>query len=582
MDPRSSATHSRCTLALAALSLSALLCLLLPASSGAAGNLWEQVQEQLRNELVRVRTEPRPFCRREPLCGSQVLCAFYKAREYRPVWVDSLGQVPQGRSLVDAVRRADREGLNPEAYSLAAVEALLQEVGEGGEAADPEALADLDLLLTDTFIIYGSHLLAGRVDPETINPQWGVVSRHRDLAKALDSALERNGIQEALEGMLPSHAGYAALREALARHREIAGNGGWPPAPAAGPSLRPQDRDERVPVLRARLLASGDLEAALSEDEDPNLYDPALEEAVRRFQARHGLTSDGVTGKETLAAMAVSVERRVRQIELNLERWRWLPDDLGRRHVLVNTADYRLDVVEDGDPRFFMKVITGMKARLTPVFSGSITYLVLNPIWNVPHKIAVEDLLPKIQADPEYLKREKISVLETWERDAPEVDPATVDWSSLTRRNFTFRLRQEPGPRNALGRIKFIFPNKFAVYLHDTPAHHLFREIRRSFSSGCIRIQEPFTLAEYLLSGDPRWTRERIVEVVESGKSREVVLREPVPVHVLYWTSWVDADGRVQFREDIYDRDRPLDQALAEGPPKGAVPPSSPNRAPDS
>jgi murein L,D-transpeptidase YcbB/YkuD len=547
--------------------LAAMLCL--PAVPGRAADPWEQVRERLKTELSLIKDTPRPFCRRELLCGSEVLCCFYKSRDYRPVWLDDRGPLPQARSLVDTIRQADREGLKADVYHLSVVEPMLQklEAAKTDEGQpDPDVLADLDLLLTDAFLLYGSHLLAGRVNPETINPRWGVASRQRDLTEILISTLERDGsIRKALEGMLPSHEGYPALREVLARYREIARNGGWPRIPS-GPMLRPGDRDERIPLLRERLLISNDLRPGAPDSGGSDFYNPYLEQAVKQFQSRHGLFPDGVVGPATLAALNVSVEWRIRQIELNMERWRWLPEELGRRFVLVNTADFYLEVVEDDELRFFMKIIAGRKARRTPVFSGRITYLVINPYWNIPHKIAVRDLLPKIQADPEYLQRESIRILESWKEDAPEIDPKTVDWSSITKWNLSFRFRQDPGPRNALGRIKFIFPNKFAVYLHDTPSHHLFQKIRRSFSSGCIRIEKPYLLAEYLLASDPRWSREKLVEAVESRKNRVVKLRESVPVYLLYWTAWMDGKGQLQFREDVYGRDPALYEALIEGP----------------
>jgi L,D-transpeptidase YcbB len=553
-----------------------LILLALPgASQGPAG----EVREEIEKELARLQDAPRPYCRREPLCGSLVLCSFYRNREYRPVWTDDRGPLPRAQSLVHAIRRADREGLRPDVYHLSRIEPLLarlEEPDKDREPPDPAVLADLDLLLTDAFLIYGSHLLAGRVHPETIHPKWDLAGREKDLGEILTAAVDKDRIEEALDAMRPSHPGYHALREALARYREILQQGGWPGVPA-GPVLRPGDRDGRAAALRARLAVSGDLDPAAPAGGDPDLYDPALQQAVKRFQSRHGLASDGVVGPATIEALDVPAEERVRQLERNMERWRWLPEDLGERYVLVNTADFSLEVVEDGKRVMAMKVIAGKKARLTPVVSGRITYLVFNPSWSVPHKIAVEDILPRVKKDPGYLAREKIRVLRSWAPDAPEIAPETVDWWSYTERNFPFRLRQDPGPGNSLGRIKFIFPNKYSVYLHDTPAHHLFAQARRNFSSGCIRIEDPYALAEYLLRDDPRWTREKIVAAVESGKTRDVPLPNPVPVYLLYWTAWADSQGTVHFREDVYGRDAPLDEALrqgAEGAPATETPPA--------
>jgi murein L,D-transpeptidase YcbB/YkuD len=349
----------------------------------------------------------------------------------------------------------------------------------------------------------------------------------------------------------------------LLKYRELGEEGGWEPLPD-GPTLHEGDRDARVAALRARLTVSGDLDGNGGADRE--LFDPSLERGVRRFQGRHGLAVDGVVGKATLAALNVPVRERVRQIERNMERWRWLPEELGGRYILVNTADFSLEVVEEGEQVMAMRVVTGKKARRTPVFSGRMTYLVLNPYWHIPHKLAVEDILPKIKKDPGYLDRQKIRVFESWEEPAPEIQPETVDWSEITESNLVFKLRQDAGPRNALGRVKFMFPNKFAVYLHDTPSRTMFQRSQRDFSSGCIRIEEPIDLALYVLRGDPDWTSEEVLSAIESRKNRIVWLPEPIPVHVLYWTAWVEGEGTVHFRNDVYDRDGPLDAALREGP----------------
>ncbi|HSL99074.1 MAG TPA: L,D-transpeptidase family protein, partial [Candidatus Limnocylindria bacterium] len=301
--------------------------------------------------------------------------------------------------------------------------------------------------------------------------------------------------------------------------------------------------------------------------EDPSLLDDAVETAVRRFQRRHGLAVDGVVGRHTLAALNVPVEKRVRQIELNLERWRWIPHDLGDRHILVNIPEYKMRIVENYETVMDMRIVVGKEYTATPVFSGTIKYLEVNPYWNIPHSIAVEEILPKIRKDPDYLTKQRIRVFGSWRENAPEIDPATVDWNQVTDRSFTFKLRQDPGPLNPLGRVKFILPNKFAVYLHDTPARGLFQNPARGQSHGCIRVEKPLDLAAYLLRDAPRRTREALAEMMEGGVPEVISLRDPIRVHILYWTAWVDGGGTVNFRNDIYERDPPLDMALKEGPP---------------
>jgi murein L,D-transpeptidase YcbB/YkuD len=323
---------------------------------------------------------------------------------------------------------------------------------------------------------------------------------------------------------------------------------------------------DHIAQLRQRLSVSGDL--GPQENHEENRYDENLEEAVRRFQVRHGLPPTGRIDKQTFNELNVPVAVRIRQIELNMERWRWIPRELGARYLLVNAADYRLTVVENGQPIWDMRVVVGRDYRSTPVFSADLQYLEINPYWNVPQKIAVEDILPKVKQNPEYLIRKHFKVFKDWRAGAPEIDPLTVDWSKVTKRNFRFKLRKEPGPSNDLGRIKFMMPNRFAVYLHDTPNRKLFKKNYRSYSSGCIRLEKPIELAEYLLKDDPKWTYQSILRAVDSEQNRIVRLKKAVPVHLLYWTAWVDQKGVVNFRKDIYKRDPRLDMALKERPPR--------------
>jgi len=533
--------------------------------SASAGGLTEQVSDELKRRLSQPEWQGQSFCRREALCGQAVLARFYRNRDFQPAWMDGEGRFPQAKDLVDSIHACSLEGLKPDVYHLATIEAVLaavQEARAAGTPVEPEGLSDLDLLLTDAFLLYGSHLLSGRVDPETIHTRWLVKGREADLAGLLQTALEAKEVGQALEGLLPEYPEYASLREALQEYKAIGERGGWPPVPE-GPTLHSDERDPRVVALHVRLIASGDL--GTDEGADPEILDGHVEQAVRRFQGRHGLVEDGSVGTATLAALNVPVEDRIRQIEINMERWRWLPDDLGRRYILVNTADFSLEIVEEGESVLAMRVVAGKKARRTPVLSAKMTYLVLNPYWHIPHRIAVRDILPKVKKDPGYLDRQGIRVFESWEEFAPEIPSETIDWSSITKNNFFFKLRQNSGPRNALGRVKFMFPNKFAVYLHDTPSRYMFKRKRRDFSSGCIRVEGPIDLACYVLRGNPKWTREEVLSAIDSGETRIVWLPEPIPVHVLYWTAWVDRQGTVQFRRDVYDRDGPLDRALGEG-----------------
>ena len=527
----------------------------------------ELVAERIRNRIEAGGVVTDLRAGGEPVYASAVLPNFYVRRLYRPAWSDARGLSRLADDLVRALRRADLEGLRAEDYHLAGLEFVLAKVRADNlrdRVSAPDRWAELDLLLTDAFLVYGAHLLAGRVDPETLRPEWLAHPRSADIAAVLEAALASGNIAGALDTLPPPQAGYRRLREALARYREVAAGGGWPKIPA-GATLARGDRGAAVAVLRRRLGFEDDLRPAAEPDAD--LFDEALEQALQAFQRRHGLTPDGVVSAATRAELNVTVERRIEQLEVNLERWRWLPKDLGRRHITVNIAAFELQVVEQDSVVLAMRVVVGRLYNRTPVLSDTIRYLVLNPYWHVPRNIAVTEVLPKVRRDPSYLARFKLRVFPSSGMDAGEVDPTTVDWSAITPARFPFRLRQDPGPLNALGRIKFMFLNKYHVYLHDTPARPLFEETQRDFSHGCIRIQQPIDLAVYLLRQDPRWDREALLTALDSAVDRTVPLPQPMPIHLLYWTAWADGEGTIQFRRDIHRRDAPLLTALRARPP---------------
>jgi L,D-transpeptidase YcbB len=340
-----------------------------------------------------------------------------------------------------------------------------------------------------------------------------------------------------------------ALEKSLVQYRRLAEQGGWPMVPA-GPTLHPGESNERVPLLRKRLAVSGDLAVPASQ---ADLFDEDLKEAVQRFQSRHGLSEDGLVGVQTLRELNVPISERIFQLQASLERCEPLPPLLERRHILVNIADFTLKLFEDGKLLLSMPVIVGKTYRETPVFNGRISSLVLNPSWNVPHSIATKDILPKIKKDPGYLRRMHIKVLRDW-KTGTEIDPATINWAKLSEAHFPYRLSQEPGPDNALGRVKFLFPNPYDVYLHDTPAQELFAKDDRTFSSGCIRLSKPLELAAYLLQGTPLGSIEGLMAEIAKEKTQSVAIPSPIAVHIVYMTAWVDRDGTIQFRRDVYKR----------------------------
>jgi L,D-transpeptidase YcbB len=538
----------------------------------AAGQVDRRSPAELVAERIRTRIEAAGVVMElraagEPVYASLVLPSFYERRLYQPAWSDERGPTRLADDLLDALRQADLEGLRSEDYHLASIAAVLAAVradAKRGPALAPDRWAELDLLLTDAFLVYGAHLLAGRVNPETLRPEWVSNRRTADIAVVLEAALASGNIAGTLAGLDPPEVGYRRLRDALARYRAVAAAGGWPVIPD-GSTLRLGERSSSVAALRERLRLEDNL--APAEAQDAELFDEPVGEAVKEFQRRHGLTDDGIVSAATRAELNVPVERRVEQLGLNLERWRWLPKDLGRRHIIVNIAAFELEVMDGDSVVMSMRVVVGRPFDRTPVLSDTMRYLVLNPYWHVPSNIATSELLPKLKRDPSYLARYKMRVFPSSRLDAQEVNPATVNWATISAAHFPYLLRQDPGPRNALGRIKFMFLNKYHIYLHDTPARPLFEETQRDFSHGCIRIQHPIELAVYLLRNDPRWGRDALLAALDDAEDRSVPLPEPMPIHLLYWTAWADADGTIQFRRDIHDRDVPLFTALRAPPP---------------
>lgn len=491
-----------------------------------------------------------------PLRSPEAVTRFYAAREFRPAWAGVEGLRPEARDLAAAAAGAATHGLRPEDYHAAAL-------GRPWDpAAGPAAGAELDLLLTDAFLTYADHLSGGRVLPQQVEADWEPLPRERDPAAALELALGTGRVGEALEALAPGDPGYRALRSALARYRAIEARGGWEAVPNP-PVLHPGDESPAASALRARLAAEGYLAAA----EGPAVVDASLAEAVRGFQTAHGLETDGVVGRATWGALQVPAGERIAQIEANLERWRWRREDLGPRHLRVNVPAFRLDAVESGKTVLSLAVVVGRAEDPTPSFSGQVTHVVVNPSWSVPPRIARNELLPEVRRDPGLLARRGFRVLSGWGGEAREIDPAAVDWDSASLGRDRLRFSQSPGPGNALGQLKFLVPNRFHVYLHDTPARTLFARAQRAFSHGCIRVDRPQELAEYLLRGDRRWDSAAVQEAIAEGEERAIPLPAPVPVHLEYFTAWAEEGGPAHFRADIYGRDGRLGAALDAGPP---------------
>jgi len=467
---------------------------------------------------------------------------FYETRLWRPAWLSMADK------LLPILSVADQEGLPLYPLHINAINARKAATSAQGQA-------EAELLLTDGLLRYADAMRGQRVDPSEIEDDWYLeipnfspVSFLKDHVKDLPAALAN---------LAAPYQGYQALKKALSDLRQIAAAGDWPKV-TAGPPLKPGASDPRIAEVRKRLLATGELPAgsdAVSEN-----YDDTLLAAVQLFQRRHGLTDDGALGPRTIRNLNVSAADRARQVMVNMERWRWLPQRMENDHIVVNVPAAQMEVVENGVAVMAMKVIIGDVDHPTPALRARMTSLVLNPIWRVPASIATHEFLPKLKKDPGYLIANDLELIsDSFPPGSPESQGVGINWHEMT--NMPWPVRQRPGSDNSLGRIKFNTPNNDDIYLHDTPNHKAFNRNDRALSHGCVRVEKPEDLALYVLR-DKDWNRDKLEDELSKG-THTVTLKQGLPVWLLYWTLWVDADGVLQTRDDIYERDEHLAAALA-------------------
>jgi len=534
----------------------------------------EPLSEAIRERVDHLRYELEHDHRDHAVHGERIVLGdtvarYYESQQFRAKWRDP-ARLSQ---LVDALLELVNDGLDPVDYHVDALDVYRAELRRV-KTLPLDEQAGLELLATDAMMLGLYHLYLGKVDPVKLSSQWNFASRPVSVERgfeALTRALDSGQVRETFERARPQHVWYQRSRERLREYRALAAAGGWPPLPD-GPTIKPGMSDARVPTMRARLQVTQDLaprgaalpaspqDGAASPTQAADVYDAELEAAVKRFQERHGLTADGAVGPATRAAMNVPVEERIGQMRVNLERGRWVLHEMRGDFVLVDVAGFDVTYFRNDQPVWTSKVIVGRPYRETPIFKSEITYVVFNPTWTIPPTILVKDKLPVIKRDPGYLKRNHIRVIDS---RGHEVNPYSVNWSQYgAGRMPPYQLRQDPGEDNALGLVKIMFPNPHTVYLHDTPAKSLFDKDQRTFSSGCIRVQKAFELAELVLNDPARWNQATMAEVVASKKMQTVNLIRPVPVLILYWTAQPRPDGQVIFRSDVYGRDRATLAAL--------------------
>ncbi len=478
------------------------------------------------------------------------------------VWFEGDVLHPSTAAAVEALVRADERGLPPEDYDAPLLAARLEDLRGGVDALDQRALFDLGLSLG--LLRHLSDVHRGRVDPRTVAFDYDAHGDDLDLPALLRAARDEGRLAETLDRLEPQYPPYRRLKAALGPWRALAGGLPLEPAPEVK-KLEPGQAYEGAPLLAARLRAFGDL----PPDPPPpgSVYEGPLVDAVKRLQDRCGLVTDGTLGPETFRALNRSPASRVEQIELTLERMRWLPDLAGEEVVAVDIPAFLLWAFDaEKNPVLTMRIVVGKAAgHSTPVFLGRMRYVTFRPYWNVPPSIARKEIVPRMRRDPGYLAREDMEIVESSDEEAPTFPPTVENLDLLARG--TLRVRQRPGPRNALGRVVFSFPNEDNVYMHDTPARELFARSRRDFSHGCIRLEDPLALARWLLRDQPGWTSERMGEAMDGPRPTSVRLTRPLPVVLFYATAFVDRQGRARFFEDIYGHDARLAKAIAHGYP---------------
>ncbi|HEX6994162.1 MAG TPA: L,D-transpeptidase family protein [Gammaproteobacteria bacterium] len=503
----------------------------------------------LADEALRARVEAlavEPRIDGVAVADPWFLIRFYERRQFSPAWESRAKR----DALLRALERSVEHGLDPDDYHVGLLRAHAAETN--GE--DPKAAAiHFELLASDALARFAFHLRFGKVNPEALEPSWNFsrTLEGTDPVAVFQRLIDAADIAAEVEALAPQEPRYAELKAALAAYRGIERAGGWPEL-EGGPTLKPGMRDARVARLRERLRIEG---YAADAGSDPLLFDEALDAAVQTFQRLHGLDADGAVGPRTIAALNVPVAARIDQLRVNLERLRWIFRDLEERYIIANIARFQVSLIEHGEPVWTTRAVVGRPYRQTPTFRAQMTYLVLNPTWTVPPGILRSDLLPELRRDPEALARRNMVVLDTSGR---VVDPSAVDWNAP---QFPYMLRQEPGPDNALGRVKFMFPNPHHVYMHDTPSRELFARADRTFSSGCIRLEHPLELAELLLAETGRWDRAAIDAALATGQPRTIALPRPLTVLLIYATA-VPENGELFLLPDVYTRDARVLAAL--------------------
>jgi len=515
----------------------------------------DSVSFYLRNLITQMESDKGFEVNGELIFSYTVLPEYYKRNDFNWAWSEGINR----REAAEALSKSWRDGLLPEDYHLDQIMEFANDLANEKGKLNPEKVAKLDLLLTDGVLLYAFHLIKGKLNPENYDVTWNFQTRDLPVQPAdlLEDALQNQTIKKTLNTLRPGFYAYRAMLTGMDNYTKINEQGGWESIELAE-TLKPGQSNEAVPLLWKRLAAERFVDQI--PDSLTEQYDETLVNAVKHFQESRGLNNDGNIGKNTVKALNIPVEELINKLKVNLERSRWLLDVTEQgRILLVNIAKYQAFLIENDSILYKTRVMVGKEQHKTPIFREEMKHVVFNPTWTVPRSIALRETLPKLKRDPNYLRRNNMVILNS---KGEVLNDSNIDWSKYSANHFPFTVRQEPGVHNALGRVKFLFPNKYSIYLHDTPSKYLFVKDMRAFSHGCIRVENPLMLAEKILNDPEKWNQKSIKKVLDTGKQTWVPVTEPLDVLLFYWTTGPRENGELFFMDDIYNRDEKLLKSL--------------------
>lgn len=499
----------------------------------------------------------KSVCSDKLRCSSPLTAQFYKKNNYHAIWIKDGKPSDNAIKMADIITHAYQDGLDPRNYHNTEINKLLAKIKNTSDDSEqlPKILANFDTTLTDAFFLYVNNLHYGVLSPNKVFQYWTITPKAINMSSVLQNAAQGDGVESAIQAITPQYQGYAKLKTKMNEYQQVAINtGGWEPIPDGDP-MQLGDKNQRVYLLQQRLIMSGEL----SEIDKKGKFTEDVEKAVITYQQNNGLYDDGIVDDDTLASLNIPITKKIQQMEMNLDKMRWLPNNLGNQYIMVNLPDYSLKAVKDNQVQLSMDVAVGGSEHPSCVLTSKINTVVLNPYWNLPTSIAGAELWPKLKTDKNFLAKKHYDVLQADASGNFTVvpNPEAINWKNMSEKEFNrYRFRQDPGKDNSLGKVKFLFPNPCQIYLHDTNESEVFDVYKRDFSHGCIRVGEPRKLSYYILTQQDGWSKRRINSFYKDGKSQSVGLSTPINLYLTYFTSWVSDDDWTQFRPDIYKLDK--------------------------